>query len=360
MDVRLIERMLNASELFYYSQRFRAKLFILVVDSLQTFKELFLDLHIISDSHIRLAVIVNDPAGIEEEISAQNSYDDFLRLLSFDSAEFDADMLNKDIRKIFSRNHLPILTCKTALTSEEVVSSAYRLGVKAKAEKVVFAGMTQVLHHAGKKIHRVNPADINKPGFKPGKLQALILNRALETKIDSVIIEPVSGQLYLEIFTHVGSGTLISVHQREVFRHARAEDINEIYYLMLPYIQENKILPVHRREIMETLKDYYVLTFDNSVIATLKITDYGEAVEIGKLCTLPRYRGEGLTEELIKRVFAEIRSKYKYAFALTINPAAAQLFIEIGFKSEQRENLPQDWQKHYDFTRPSMGFIYHF
>jgi N-acetylglutamate synthase-like GNAT family acetyltransferase len=49
-------------------------------------------------------------------------------------------------------------------------------------------------------------------------------------------------------------------------------------------------------------------------------------------------------------------AKKERVFALTIEPRVAAFFRSLGFEEVERRALPQQWQAHYDFSRPSRAF----
>jgi N-acetylglutamate synthase-like GNAT family acetyltransferase len=45
-------------------------------------------------------------------------------------------------------------------------------------------------------------------------------------------------------------------------------------------------------------------------------------------------------------------------FALTVQPYVGEFFEKLGFLTVPREELPDDWKKGYDFSRPSKGYLF--
>ena len=65
---------------------------------------------------------------------------------------------------------------------------------------------------------------------------------------------------------------------------------------------------------------------------------------------------------ILKRAAEQIaagarRAGKKTVFALTVDPKVAFLFRGLGFVEADRHSLPEDWQKKYDFSRPSRAFV---
>jgi N-acetylglutamate synthase-like GNAT family acetyltransferase len=47
----------------------------------------------------------------------------------------------------------------------------------------------------------------------------------------------------------------------------------------------------------------------------------------------------------------------KRLFALSIEPRMWEFFEELGFHRVDRNTLPEEWQRSYDFSRPSKAFL---
>jgi N-acetylglutamate synthase-like GNAT family acetyltransferase len=176
-------------------------------------------------------------------------------------------------------------------------------------------------------------------------------------KVDLILLEAKPGTLFREVFTHRGAGTLLSKEFQDSFRVARLADVRDISILMAPYIESDVILPVSEDDLAGEIKNYYVNTVNNEVVATAKLTEYGESCEIAKICTLPRYRGKGRAKKLVLELIACARAlSKKRVFALSIEPKMATFFKALNFEEVRRRKLPAAWKKHYDFRRPSRAF----
>ena len=125
---------------------------------------------------------------------------------------------------------------------------------------------------------------------------------------------------------------------------------------------ENKnILPVTEQEIERDLERYMVYTLDDGVVGAGKINNYGDLAEIAKIATFPRYQGGQKAKKICNALINNAKSKeYKGVFGLSINPLMMKLFIGLGFVEIEREKLPDEWKKNYDFSRNSKAFILEF
>ena len=174
---------------------------------------------------------------------------------------------------------------------------------------------------------------------------------------DIILLEAKVGTLFQEIFSHRGAGTLFSREYSNVFRQAKPSDTSDIALLMKPYIRNGAILSVTEDKIIESLNDYYVYTVNGQIVATAKLTDYGESSEIGKICTLPRYQRKGRARAISEKIIELAKSRgKKWVFSLSTQEKMFVFFRQLGFLEVPREELPDEWKKGYDFSRPSRSF----
>jgi amino-acid N-acetyltransferase len=172
-----------------------------------------------------------------------------------------------------------------------------------------------------------------------------------------VLLKGKRGNLFQEIFTHRGKGTLLTSDYPNVIRPGRLSDVMDITLLMKPYIRSGSILPVSEDQLAAEIAAYFVYTVNNSIVAVARLKDYGEAAELAKFCTLPRYQGKGRARELAERMIETARNQRKtYIFALSIEPRMFMFFRNLGFQTVEREQLPAEWRRQYDLNRPSRAF----
>ncbi|MCB0324354.1 MAG: GNAT family N-acetyltransferase, partial [Bdellovibrionales bacterium] len=165
------------------------------------------------------------------------------------------------------------------------------------------------------------------------------------------------GAIFNEVFTHIGSGTLFTEAYPNVFRPARLSDVYDIGLLLKPYEEDGSILPMTEERIAEGIEHFFVFTVNDAVVAAARLIDYGVAAEVGKFCTLPRFRGRGRARKLALCLIERARALGKeYVFALSTSSEMWSFFRSLEFIEVARESLPESWRTQYDFTRPSKAF----
>lgn len=177
--------------------------------------------------------------------------------------------------------------------------------------------------------------------------------------IDLVLVQARRGTIYEEVFTHSGSGTLISQDYPNILRVATEVDVRDIMALMQPYVSEGTLKAVTEEEIISMIGSFTVYSVNEQIIAAGALIDYEDSCEIGKLCTLPRYQARGRARALVCALLDEAKRRGKASvFALTVSPVVGDFFERLGFQFTPREELPQKWQQGYDFSRPSKAYRY--
>ena len=163
--------------------------------------------------------------------------------------------------------------------------------------------------------------------------------------------------LFREVFTHLGSGTLFSEDYSNVFRQASLSDARDIALLMRPYIRSGAVLPINEDDVAGNINSYFLYSVNEQVVAAARLIDYGKAYEIGKLVTLPRYQRKGRARKLIKQLLEKAAADGKeYIFSLTTEERMGDFFESCGLKEIDRSQLPADWKTGYDLKRPSRAY----
>ena len=75
---------------------------------------------------------------------------------------------------------------------------------------------------------------------------------------DLILLEGKSGEIFREVFTHRGAGTLFSSDYKNLIRRAARRDVGDIYFLMKPYLAARSILPIEPSELTERIGEFFV------------------------------------------------------------------------------------------------------
>ncbi len=344
-DSQITAKLLNAAELFHYANKFRGQVFIVIFKNNADFFSLVTDLKVIHKAQINLIVI------LEQE-------KDFLKIQEY--CRFDLEFKTIDVADLaisyevidLQRQGLcPVINLNLESTIEFIKS----LDDLQAINKLIFAGCYQPLIIEGEIKYFITQTDLIEKVEQNQSYNLLASYlHLLNNKSDLVLIPAKQGELFREIFTYLGAGTLVTAQSDIVFQLALLKQVPQIYYILLTYVDEGLILPISEQEIVERLGDFFVLSIEDEVIGVVSIKIYEQAAEIGKLCTLPRYRNKGLASSLIQQVIKYCQAqKLDYLFALSRNQNVLDIFRNFGFQDCPREELPMAWQAGYDFARPS-------
>lgn len=353
MKYDINEKMLNASELFYYSKQFSGKQMVLVFNTEKDFESLMHDIIMLQSSGINIIVI------IKEHKKHYSKLEFFLKLhLSSSLILIEGFSLsNNEFTKIdrnISDSKISILACNTKVDNDnEFFDSITAIISRYSAVKLLLVGIYSPITDSSKLVRRVL---IEKLKENEEFLPICKLHNKFQN-ISIVILPNGSGNIFKEVFTHLGSGTLLTKKIELELRTAEPKDVEDVYYMMLPYIMSKNILPASLEEILNSISSFRLYGSVNAPIASLQIKEHCDAFEIAKVCTLPRYREKGVTQNFISDLISTLdASEKKYVFAVCVSEAAQRMFLSLGFKKVSRKTLPKTWQEKYDFTRSSKAF----
>ena len=161
-----------------------------------------------------------------------------------------------------------------------------------------------------------------------------------------------------ELFTHDGSGTLVSSDDYEQARVANIEDVGGILELIEP-LEQQGILLKRSRELLETeISRFRLLERDGRIIACAALYPFPEegCGEVACIVSHPDYRGGQRGKRLLQELELEARRQgLDRVFVLTTQ--TAHWFIEQGFVESSRDALPGQKQSLYNLQRNSKVFF---
>jgi amino-acid N-acetyltransferase len=209
-------------------------------------------------------------------------------------------------------------------------------------------------------IQAIREALASKAVFNiPRETVEFFVDKLEQYGVDLVLVEARRGTVFEEIFTHAGSGTLFTREYPNILRAATESDVRDIMAIMQPYIAEGSLKQITEDDLLGTIQNYMVYSVNQQIVCAAALLDYGNACELAKLCTLPRYQARGRARALVRALLDEAELRGKSAvFALTVHDYVGEFFERLGFIAVPREQLPQQWQEGYDFSRPSKDYLY--
>lgn len=150
------------------------------------------------------------------------------------------------------------------------------------------------------------------------------------------------GIIPCEIFSAIGSGTMIYNDEYGGIRPMTREDISSVLSLMKPYIEEGILLPRTNVTLLENLNDYIVYEVDGGIhaCAALHIYENNQA-EIAGVSVDESYSNMGVGPKMISYLITKAtEKKLKNVFVLTTK--SADWFEKLGFIKDDINTIPQE------------------
>ena len=149
------------------------------------------------------------------------------------------------------------------------------------------------------------------------------------------------GVLLSEIFSDLGSGTMIYTSNYGKIRPMQQTDIPVVLGIMRPFVDSGKLLLRTEKELSITFQDYVLYELDGGVhaCAALHIYEDGQA-EIAAVAVDQKFEGMGIGPKLIENLINKAKKENaKSIFIMTTQ--AADWFEKLGFVEDKIESLPQ-------------------
>ncbi|MBQ3319674.1 MAG: amino-acid N-acetyltransferase, partial [Spirochaetia bacterium] len=233
-------------------------------------------------------------------------------------------ILTKELLKILDDGFIPILPCVgwssigkpyNLLSDDLAVVAASRLG----ADKLFFITSRPAIMAADYalpkgavvattgRISNLSLLDVQQfLNNNQGKTELALLDkarRACEAGVSRVhILDGCSdGVLLREVFSNLGSGTMVYSNQYSGIRSMRYDEVGEVLRVMKPFVDKNILLPRTEAMIEETLNDFIVFEIDGAVHASCALHVYPEGVgEIAAVAVDSSYSHLGVGPKMIE------------------------------------------------------------
>jgi amino-acid N-acetyltransferase len=164
------------------------------------------------------------------------------------------------------------------------------------------------------------------------------------------------GAILRELFSNLGSGTMLYADEYESIRALHSRDIPNILRLMDPLMQQGILVRRTAEQILEKKVDYAVFEIDEQVHACGALHEWGEGqAEIAAVATDHLYADMGLGRRIVGYLIDKAKKKDLHrVFVLTTH--TQDWFEFLGFREVPVESLPEKRQKVYDRSRRSKVF----
>ena len=163
----------------------------------------------------------------------------------------------------------------------------------------------------------------------------------------------IDGVLPCEIFSGLGSGTMIYTGNYGKVRAMEQTDIPSVLAIMKPFIESGKLLTRTEAQIADTLEDYIVYEIDGGVhaCASLHFYDDGQA-EIAAVAVDENYAHMGIGPKLMDNLIEQaMEGQATSIFIMTTQ--TADWFEQLGFEEDIIDSLPEARRKLWTPNRGS-------
>lgn len=241
--------------------------------------------------------------------------------------------------------------------AEEVAVNA---AIALKADKLIFLGATTAVNDEGRLLREMIPNEVDR--FLRGQDISLEINTFLKCAAAAcrqgvhrthLLSYAEDGALIEELFTHDGSGTLISHDPYEEIRKATVDDIVGLMELLEPLEAQGILIKRGKERLEQDLEYFTVIERDGMILgcgALYPLDD--KSAEVASLAIHPNYRSGSRGSDLLMFLEQQARSQGLYTiFALTTR--TIHWFLEHGFSETSVEALPPARQERYHNGRNS-------
>ncbi len=167
----------------------------------------------------------------------------------------------------------------------------------------------------------------------------------------------IDGVIPAEIFSDLGSGTMIYRNNYGSFRSMTREDIPAVLSLMNPFVERGILLPRTSEELEQSAHEFVVYEIDGGLRACAALHSYPENMgEIAGVAVDEAYAHMGIGPKIMELLIARGKSAgFSSIFVLTTQ--TADWFEKFGFKPADIALLPAKRKEKWDSKRGSRMLI---
>jgi len=249
------------------------------------------------------------------------------------------------------------------LKVEDVATCA---AIALKADKLVLIGALDGVRDPGGKLRTELPVEeaeriLAAHAASEQTLSELaFLVRACRGGVARAHLIPMrlDGGLLIELFTHVGVGTMVSTENLEALREAASDDAGGILKLIEPLEADGTLVKRPRELIEREIGQFSILEHDGVIFGCAALYAFADAAmgELACLTVAADYREAGIGERLMKHIEARARAAaLTRLFVLTTR--TSHWFLKRGYTLANVEDLPVQRQRMYNWQRRSQVLI---
>ncbi|MFM9886430.1 MAG: amino-acid N-acetyltransferase [Burkholderiales bacterium] len=169
-----------------------------------------------------------------------------------------------------------------------------------------------------------------------------------------VVSHKVDGSILIELFTHDGSGSMITAEDLEQLRTATIDDVGGILQLIEPLEADGTLVRRGREMLEREISRFFVLEHDRVILGCAALYPFPKdrAGELACLAVRPEARGYGYGDKLADAICDHARSiGMKRLFVLTTR--TMHWFVEREFREVSIDKLPAERKALYNLQRRS-------
>ncbi len=163
----------------------------------------------------------------------------------------------------------------------------------------------------------------------------------------------IDGVLPCEIFSGLGSGTMIYTAGYGKVRAMVQTDIPSVLSIMRPFIESGKLLPRTEDQVAAALADYIVYELDGGIHACASLHFYPDGqAEIAAVAVDENYAHMGIGPMLMENLIEQaVQAEASSIFIMTTQ--TADWFEQLGFVEDSVESLPAERRAIWTSSRGS-------
>lgn len=182
---------------------------------------------------------------------------------------------------------------------------------------------------------------LSRKACEEGVKRAHILNGSTE------------GIIPCEIFSDLGSGTMIYTNNYGFIRNMTQEDIPDLMKLISPFVESGRLLPRTKNDLLLSYQNFIVYELDGAIRACSSLTPYADGqMEIGAVAVESTYSHIGIGPKLIESLTERARLQNATGLFL-LTTQASDWFENLGFVESTVDSLPEERKKTWTPQRGS-------
>lgn len=161
------------------------------------------------------------------------------------------------------------------------------------------------------------------------------------------------GTIPCEIFSDLGSGTMIYYNNYGGIRAMTRDDIPAVLNVMKPFIASGILLPRSKQNLLDEYQHYIVFELDGAVRACASLIPYEDGqMEIAGVAVNKTFSSVGIGPKLVMYLIKQaVKLNAKSVFLLTTQ--TADWFENLGFFTDEISSLPEERKKKWTPSRGS-------